>query len=81
MGAPFTWIQKAEEKVTMETTIKEIAAVLRSTDKMADGFARRVQEKVGRPVPYTDILAVMREIPSSRLSMTTVVTKLKRELQ
>jgi hypothetical protein len=64
----------------METTIKEIAAVLRSTDKMADGFAQRVQERVGQPVPYTDILAVMRQIAPTRLSMTQVVTKLKREL-
>ena len=65
----------------METTIKEIAAVLRSTDKMAEGFARRVQEKVGQPVPYNDILAVMRQIPSTRLSMTKVVIELRKVLQ
>jgi hypothetical protein len=65
----------------METTIKEIAAVLRSTDKMADGFARRVQERVGEPVPYADILAVMRQISPTRLSMTKVVAELKKELQ
>ena len=64
----------------METTIKEIAAILRSTDKMADGFARRVQERVGRPVPYADILAVMQQIPTASLTMTKVVTKLKKEL-
>ena len=65
----------------METTIKEIAAVLRSTDKMADGFARRVQERVGEPVPYSDILAVMQQMPSTRLTMAKVVTKLKQQLQ
>jgi hypothetical protein len=64
----------------MESTIKEIAAILRSTDKMADGFARRVQERVGEPVPYADILAVMQQIPSTSLTMTKVVTKLKKEL-
>lgn len=64
----------------MEATIKEIAAVLRSTDTMAQGFAKRVQERVGQPVPYSDILAVMQKIPSTRLSMTRVVTLLERQL-
>jgi hypothetical protein len=65
----------------METTIKEIAAVLRSTDKMADGFAQRVQEKVGEPVPYTDILAVMRQMRPTTLTMDKVVTRVRRQLQ
>lgn len=65
----------------METTVKEIAAVLRSTDKMAAGFARRVQERVGQPVPFTDILAVMRQIRPTTLSMDKVVAKVRRQLQ
>lgn len=65
----------------METTVKEIAAVLRSTDRMAAGFAQRIQERVGQPVPYTDILAVMRKISPTSLTMARVVTKLKRQLQ
>jgi hypothetical protein len=65
----------------METTIKEIAAVLRSTEKMADGFARRVQERVGQPVPYADILAVMKQMRPTTLTMDKVVTKVRRQLQ
>ena len=65
----------------METTVQEIAAVLRSTDRMAAGFAQRVQERVGRPVPYTDILAVMEQMRPSTLTMAKVVAKLKRQLQ
>ena len=62
----------------METIVQEIAAVLRSTDKTAAGFAQRVQERVGRPVTYTDILAEMRKMPSTSLSMAKVVLRLKR---
>jgi hypothetical protein len=69
-----------QDEITTESTIKEIAAVLRSTDKMADAFAQRVQERVGQPVPFTYILAVMQEIRPSMLTMAKVVTKLRREL-
>lgn len=64
----------------MATTVQEIAAVLRSTDKMATGFAQRVQERVGEPVPYEDILAEMRKMTSTSLSMAKVVLRLKRQL-
>jgi hypothetical protein len=64
----------------MESTVKEIAAVLRSTEEMAAAFAERVQERVGQPVPYTDILAVMQQMQPSTLTMAKVVTKLKRQL-
>jgi hypothetical protein len=64
----------------MKTTVQEIAAVLRSTDRMAEGFAQRVQERVGQPVPYTDILAEMRKMPPTSLSMAKVVLRLKRQL-
>jgi hypothetical protein len=71
---------KTDRKTRIESTAQEIAAVLRSTDKMAVGFAQRVQERVGQPVPYTDILAVMRKMPSTSLSMAKVVIRLKRQL-
>ncbi len=64
----------------MNTTVQEIAAVLRSTDKMATGFAERVQERVGQPVPYSEILAVMQKMPTTSLSMAKVVLRLKRQL-
>jgi hypothetical protein len=63
----------------METTIKEIATVLHSTETMADQFAKRVQQRVGQPVPYAEILAAMKKISTKSLSMTKVVTKIKRE--
>lgn len=71
---------KIDRKTRIESTVQEIAAVLRSTDKMAAGFAQRAQERVGQPVLYTDILAVMRKMPSTSLSMTKVVIRLKRQL-
>ena len=65
----------------METTTKEIAAILRATDSMANAFAQRVQERVGQPVPFTDILAAMRQISSTTLTMDKVVARLRRQLQ
>jgi hypothetical protein len=47
---------------------------------MATGFAQRVQERVGEPVPYEDILAEMRKMTSTSLSMAKVVLRLKRQL-
>ena len=64
----------------METTTKEIAAILRATDSMANAFAQRVQERVGQPVPFTDILAAMRQISSTTLTMDKVVARLRRQL-
>ena len=63
----------------METTVKEIAGVLRSTETMADQFAKRVQQRVGWPVPYAEILATMEDISAKSLTMTKVVVKLKRK--
>ena len=63
----------------MEPTVKEIATVLRSTEMMADQFAKRVQERVGRQVSYTEILAAMEDISAKSLTMSKVVTKLKRK--
>jgi hypothetical protein len=62
-----------------KATIKEIAAVLRSTETMAAQFARRVQERVGQPVPHAEILAVMQKIPAKRLSMQKVVAKVRQQ--
>lgn len=63
----------------MEPTVKEIATILRSSETMADQFAKLVQERVGRPVSYTEILASMEEISARSLTMTKVVAKLKRK--
>ena len=65
----------------METTTKELAAVLRSTEIMADQFAQRVQERVGSPVPYTEILSVMKKMSAKSLSMEKIVAKLRRQLE
>ncbi len=66
---------------TMESTIEEMAEVLRSTGTMAAQFADRVQERVGEPVPHDDILAVMKTMSQKTLSMDKVVTKLRRQLE
>jgi hypothetical protein len=46
---------------------------------MADEFAKRVQQRVGEPVTYAEILAVMKRTSARSLSMSNVVTKMKRE--
>jgi hypothetical protein len=65
----------------MESTVQEIAEVLRSTETMADQFAQRVQERVGSPVPYDEILGVMKKMSAKNLTMQKVVTKLRRQLE
>jgi hypothetical protein len=65
----------------MDTTVQEIAGILRSTENMADQFAQRVQERVGHPVPYAEILTVMKKMSAKSLSMGKVVTKLRRQLE
>jgi len=60
----------------MDTTLKEIAAVLRSTENMADEFAKRVQVRMGEPVPHDEILAAMKKISARTLSMDKVITKI-----
>jgi len=62
----------------MESTVKDIAAILRSTDTMADEFAKRVQERVKHPVTYDEILGAMQKMSVKRLSMDKVVAKLKK---
>ncbi len=65
----------------MESTVEEMAKILRSTDTMAEQFAKRVQERVRRPVSYAEILVVMKKMPTRSLSMSKVVTKLRRQLE
>ena len=65
----------------MESTVQEMAAVLRPTETMADQFAKRVQERVGQPVSYAEILAVMKKGSAKSLSMKKVVAKLRRQLE
>jgi hypothetical protein len=63
----------------MGTTVKEIAAVLRSTETMADIFVQRVQERVDQPVPHAEILATMKKISTRSLTTGKVVAKIKQE--
>lgn len=63
----------------METTIKEIAAILRSTEEMADQFAQRVQERAGQPVSHEEILGAMEKISAKTLSLEKVVAKVQEQ--
>ena len=65
----------------METTTREIAAVLRSTDSMADQFAIQVQERLGQPVSHDEILAVMKKMSAKQLSMNKVIAKIRKQRQ
>jgi hypothetical protein len=67
------------EGVKMDSTIKEMATVLRSTETMADQFAQRVQERVGQPVPHDEILNVMKKMSAKQLSLSKVVAKLRQQ--
>jgi hypothetical protein len=64
----------------MESTVQEMAEVLRSTETMADQFGQRVQERLGQQVSYAEILAVMKTTPTKSLTMQKVVGKLRRQL-
>jgi hypothetical protein len=68
-----------EQEVLMDTTTKEIAAVLRSTDSMAEQFVKQIQERVGKEVSHAEILAVMQQMSPKRLSMSNVVAKIQQK--
>jgi len=63
----------------METTIKEIATLLRSTEQMASQFVERVQARAGQPVSQAEVLTAMRKIPAKSLSMEKVVAKVQQQ--
>lgn len=65
----------------MEITIREIAAVLRSSESMADQFAKQVQERVGQPVSHAEILAAMKKMSVRQLTMQKVVAKVQQQLK
>ena len=65
----------------MESTIQEMAGVLRSTETMADQFAKQVQGRVGQPVSYAEILAAMKGMSAKSLSMKKVIVKLQRQME
>jgi hypothetical protein len=71
---------KVQQQQKRKATVKEMATVLRSTEKMAVEFAQRVQERVGKPVPYGEILTAMRDMSAKRLSMGKVVSKVRRQM-
>jgi len=73
-------IQKqTKEEETMDSEMKEIAAVLHSTDTMATQFVKMVQERVGQPVSHSEILATMKKMSAKNLSMGKVVAKLRQQ--
>lgn len=63
----------------MDSEMKEIAAVLHSTDTMAAQFVKMVQERVGQPVSHSEILATMKKMSAKNLSMGKVVAKLRQQ--
>jgi hypothetical protein len=65
----------------MESTTKEIAALLRSTDDMADQFVERVQARVGAPVTGAEVLAAMKKMSAKTLSMEKVIDKIQKGRQ
>jgi hypothetical protein len=56
-----------------------MATLLRSTETMADKFARRVQDRMGEPVPHDEILAAMKKISAKQLSMDKVIAKIVKQ--
>jgi hypothetical protein len=63
----------------MSLEIQEIAQTLRATESMALQFAERVQERVGQPVSYAEILSAMKKISAKTLSLEKVVAKVKEQ--
>ena len=64
----------------MEATIKEISAILRSTEPMAAQFVQRVQQRVKQPASPAQVLAAMQKISVKALTLDKVVVKVQ-ELQ
>lgn len=64
----------------MEATIKEISAILRSTEPMAAQFVQRIQGRVKQPVSPAQVLAAMQKISAKTLTLDKVVAKVE-ELQ
>jgi len=60
--------------------IKEIARILRSTDKMAAAFVQSVRDKVGDDVPEEIILASMKKLNPRSIEIAKVVSTVKQEL-
>jgi len=59
----------------MEATIKEVSAILRSTEPMAAQFVERVQQRAKVPVSPAQILAAMQKISVKTLTLDKVVNK------
>lgn len=63
----------------MEATLKEIAAILRSTEDMAAQFAKRVESRVGQPVSHAQVLAAMKKMTARNLSLDKVAAKIQQQ--
>jgi hypothetical protein len=63
----------------MESRVQEMAAVLRSTETMAGEFAKRIQDRMGEPVPHDEILTAMKAISARQLSMDKVIAKIVKQ--
>ena len=63
----------------MDSTVKEMATVLRSTETMAAQFALHVQERMGEPVSNDEILAAMKSISVKQLSMQKVIARVRQQ--
>lgn len=61
-------------------SIQEIAALLRSTEKMATAFVKSVQDKIGQDVPEEIILAAIKRLNPRSLEINKVVAAVKKEL-
>jgi hypothetical protein len=65
----------------METTTREIAAVFRSTESMAEHFATQDQEHLGQPVTHDEVLAPMKTMSAKQLSIDKVIAKIRKQRQ
>ena len=63
----------------MDTT-KEIAKILRSTEKMAENFVKSVQERTGPNASEEIILAALQQLNPRSIEIRRVITAVKKEL-
>jgi hypothetical protein len=61
--------------------VQEFADIFRCTPEMAPVYIARIHERIGHEVPMDSILAAMRKIAPKRLSMDTIVERLKKTQQ
>jgi hypothetical protein len=62
-----------------ENEFEQFAAAFRCPPAMAEPTVNRIRQRIGTPVPLSEILAAIKKIAPSRLSTDTLVVRLQKD--